>query len=277
MSETVPIHLNRPFLKWAGNKYRVLKHILPRLPAGECLVEPFAGSCAVFLNTDFSRYLINDVNPDLIQLYRQLQQEGESFIRYTREFFTIHNNSERRYYRLRERFNTTSDPREKAALFVYLNRHCYNGLCRYNKAHHFNVPFGRYKRPYFPEEEMHLFYLKAQRAEFVCRDFRQIIAEATPGCTIYADPPYIPLNSTAYFTQYSSGTFDLHCQKELALHAAKAAQRGVPVLISNHDTPFARQIYRGARLLHFQVRRSISCNGQQRISAAELLALYGTD
>ncbi len=277
MSGTDPNRYNRPFLKWAGNKYRVLKHILPRLPAGDCLIEPFAGSCAVFLNTEFPRYVINDVNPDLIQLYRQLQKEGDAFIRYARKLFTPRNNQEKQYYRLRERFNTTTDAREKAALFLYLNRHGYNGLCRYNRSHRFNVPFGRYKRPYFPEKEMRLFHAKAQRAEFVCRDFRQIIAEATPGCAIYADPPYIPLNTTASFTQYSSAAFDLEGQKELAACAAAAAARGVPVVISNHDTPFARRIYRDAELVLFKVKRSISCNGQRRNEVPELLALYAAD
>ena len=274
MSRVKQTRFVRPFLKWAGNKYRVLKHILPELPAGECLVEPFAGSCAVFLNTDFPRYLINDVNPDLIQLYRQLQKEGEPFIRYAQRLFTPRNNCEERYYQLRERFNTTTNRREKAALFIYLNRHCYNGLCRYNRSHRFNVPFGRYKRPYFPGKEMRIFHAKAKRAEFVCRDFREVMEMAPAGGIIYADPPYIPLNETAHFTRYSSEEFNLEGQKDLAEHASRAARRGVPVLISNHDTPFARQIYRDARLLHFRVQRSISCNGKRRNEAAELLALY---
>jgi len=265
---------SRPFLKWAGNKYRVLKHILPELPEGNQLVEPFAGSCAVFLNTDYPRYLISDINPDLIKLYQILQRKGEPFIRYAQKLFIPENNNEQQFYRLREQFNITTDSAEKAALFIYLNRHCYNGLCRYNKSHQFNVPFGRYKRPYFPEQEMYLFHLKAQRAKFVCEDFRGIISQAQSGSIVYADPPYIPLNDTSYFTRYSSGKFDAKEQKELVRAAEQATRRSVPVLISNHDTPFTRKIYSNAKLIHFNVRRFISCNGQQRNEAAELLALF---
>jgi len=269
--------LTRPFLKWAGNKYRVLKHILPELPAGDCLIEPFAGSCAVFLNTDYPRYLISDVNPDLIRLFQVLQQEGEPFIHYAQKFFTPQNNNEQRFYQLRHQFNTTRDSTRKAALFLYLNRHCYNGLCRYNKSHQFNVPFGRYKRPYFPEQEMRRFHVKAQQAEFICQDFRKTMSQARSGSVIYADPPYIPLNTTAYFTRYSSNEFDLHEQEALAREAEQAAQKNIPVLISNHDTPFSRKIYQSAALFHFKVQRSISCNGQQRNEAAELLALFKPD
>ncbi len=268
---------NRPFLKWAGNKYRVLKQILPQLPPGECLIEPFAGSCAVFLNTDYPRYLISDINPDLIRLYQILKQEGEPFIRYARKLFTSHNNSEERYYRLRGRFNDSSDEVEKAALFLYLNRHGYNGLCRYNNAHQFNVPFGRYRRPYFPQREMRQFHHKAQLAQFLCQDFTTTISQAPAGSVIYADPPYVPLNTTASFTSYSSGGFTSGQQKRLAEIAEQAAQRGIPVLISNHDTPFVREIYRSATLTKFKVRRSISCNGQQRNDAAELLGLFTPD
>ncbi len=266
---------NRPFLKWAGNKFAILEHILPLLPAGERLIEPFAGSCAVSLNSDYPSYLIADINPDLILLYQTLQREGERFIDHARQLFTPENNSEHRYYLLRERFNGSSDRLEKASLFLYLNRHCYNGLCRYNKSHRFNVPFGRYKRPYFPEREMRHFYRMAQRAEFVCADFRELFAQARAGSVIYADPPYIPLNDTSHFTSYSSEGFDADQQRALAQAAEQAARRGIPVLISNHDTPFARSIYGAATLTHFQVQRHISCNGQQRNKAAELLALYG--
>ncbi|HHL45782.1 MAG TPA: Dam family site-specific DNA-(adenine-N6)-methyltransferase [Gammaproteobacteria bacterium] len=277
MSDQEQSCFTRPFLKWAGNKYRVLKHILPALPTGDCLVEPFAGSCAVFLNTDYPRYLISDVNPDLIQLFQVLQQEGEPFIHYAKRLFTSRNNSEQRFYQLRQQFNTTTNRRKKAALFIYLNRHCYNGLCRYNKSHQFNVPFGRYKRPYFPEREMRRFHIKAQRAEFICQDFRKTVSQARNGSIIYADPPYLPLNTTAHFTSYSSNGFDLHEQEQLAREAEQAAQKNIPVLISNHDTPYARKIYQNATLVHFNVRRSISCNGQQRNEVAELLALFKPD
>ena len=128
----------RPFLKWAGGKYRIIERIRELLPEGERLVEPFVGSGAVFLNTRYPTYLLADSNPDLINLYRILQTEGEAFIAYCKRNFTARNNSPESYYRLRDVFNTTRDLRRKSALFVYLNRHGYNGLCRYNAKGRFN-------------------------------------------------------------------------------------------------------------------------------------------
>lgn len=264
----------RPFLKWAGNKYQILHRILQDLPAGNRLIEPFAGSGAVFLNTDYERYLINDINPDLIALFQTLQERGEEFIQYAARYFTPKNNTAEAYYRLRERFNTTRDVARKSALFLYLNRHGYNGLCRYNASHRFNVPFGRYARPYFPAAEMRAFHAKARRAKFVCVDFRKAMAGARRGNVVYADPPYVPLNDTSYFTSYSSTGFGSPEQEALAQLAEDLAGRGVPVLISNHDTPFTSKIYRNAGITRFRVRRSISCKGAERNEVNELLALF---
>ena len=146
--------MGRPFLKWAGSKYRIIDHIQGMLPEGERLVEPFAGSGAVFLNTDYNRYLLADNNADLISLYQILSSQGEVFIELCSRLFRDTTNKEAYYYRRRDEFNKTRNAERKAALFIYLNRHGYNGLCRYNSKGGFNVPFGRYKKPYFPADEM---------------------------------------------------------------------------------------------------------------------------
>lgn len=264
----------RPFLKWAGNKYRLLTQIIQVLPQGKRLIEPFAGSAALFLNVEYERYLVNDINPDLIALYRTLQEEGRDFISYANSFFTFRNNTPEAYYKLRARFNTTADPAEKAALFIYLNRHGYNGLCRYSASGIFNVPFGRYKKPYFPRKEMMAFHIKAQRAKFTCLDFRKVFARARHGTVVYADPPYVPLSNTARFTRYHAAPFGPEAQEALIRNAERLAQRGIPVLISNHDTPSIRQAYRNAKLIGFSVTRFISCKGEQRLPVNEVLALF---
>lgn len=265
----------RPFLKWAGSKYRVLEHIRGMLPDGQRLIEPFAGSGAVFLNTEFARYLLADTNADLISLYQILQQQGEPFIAECARLFQNRTNQEAYYYRRRDEFNNCNDPLRKASLFVYLNRHGYNGLCRYNAAGTFNVPFGRYKRPYFPAEEMLAFHHKAVRAEFVHLDFDAVMQTVQPGDVVYCDPPYVPLSTSANFTSYSAGGFDLPQQQRLADLAEQARQRGIPVLISNHNTHFTRKAYQSANnIKRFSVRRFISCNGSKRQNAGELLALF---
>ena len=157
----------KPFIKWAGGKHRLVPQIQALLPTGQRLVEPFVGSGAVWLNTSYPEARLADANRDLILLYQTLQQHGATFIDYCRQLFVNENNDAERYYGLRDRFNGSRDPWEKSALFLYLNRHGYNGLCRYNASGGFNVPFGRYRHPYFPQEEMSYFYQKSQSAQFI--------------------------------------------------------------------------------------------------------------
>ncbi|ABZ84285.1 DNA adenine methylase [Heliomicrobium modesticaldum Ice1] len=265
----------RPFLKWAGNKYRIIHRIRAVLPAGNRLIEPFVGSAAVFLNTSFKENLLADCNGDLIRLYQTVKTGGEDFIAYCRSFFTEENNRPERYYALREIFNTTDDGDLKSALFIYLNRHSYNGLCRYNASGKFNAPAGRYKKPYFPERELRFFMAKARDAVFLCQDFTQTMGEARPGDVVYCDPPYVPLSRTSNFTGYSAGGFGEAEQWKLAELARQLADRGVSVLISNHDTDFTQKAYDAARIERFPVQRFVSCDGANRGKAGELLALFG--
>jgi len=264
----------RPFLKWAGNKYRIIERVKARLPAGRRLVEPFTGSGAVFLNTDYPRYLLADGNKDLIDLYNTLKKEGETFITDCRKLFRPANNTAETYYKLRAEFNACTDTRRRAVLFVYLNRHGYNGLCRYNARGGFNVPFGRYKKPYFPEAEMRAFHYKAKRAVFRHATFEQTLRGLREGDVVYCDPPYVPLSLSSSFTAYHADGFTLAQQQQLADSAAQAAQRGITVLISNHDTSFTRDAYRMADIEQLSVHRSISCHGHKRCRVNELLALY---
>jgi len=265
----------RPFLKWAGNKYRIIDRVKKALPEGKCLIEPFAGSAAVFLNTDYEHYIINDNNPDLIHLYKILKQDGATFIKKCRRYFSPKFNNEEQYYKLRKLFNETNDKYKRAVLFVYLNRHGYNGLCRYNLKGGYNVPFGRYKSPYFPEKEMLVFHEKAKNADFVLSGFEQVIQSAKKGDVIYCDPPYVPLSASANFTSYSTGGFNLEKQQQLADLANKTSAKGIPILISNHNTAFTRKAYGNAnKITKFHVQRFISCNGSKRGTAGELLALF---
>jgi len=264
----------KPFLKWPGGKYRILEQIKRKLPAGQRLIEPFVGSGAVFLNTEYPQYILSDINEDLINLYTVLQREGEAFIQYCAGLFIPENNQESQYYRLREEFNNTTDAFRKAALFVYLNKHGYNGLCRYNASGGFNVPFGRYAKPYFPEKEMRYFYLKSQNAVIEHRDFRETMRLAQPGDVVYCDPPYVPLSATANFTAYSAGGFGEKEQMELADLARTLAHRGVTVVISNHRTEFIIAAYEEAVIETFEVRRFISCDGANRNKVGELLAVF---
>lgn len=265
----------RPFLKWAGGKYRLAERIKAKLPQGVRLLEPFAGSCALSLNTDYTEFWLNDINRDLINLYQVLQREGIAFINFSKSFFTAETNSPEKYYQFREQFNRETDPATKSALFIYLNRHGYNGLSRYNANGEFNVPFGKYAKPYFPEKELIYFHTKFKSAKFTCIDFEAMLSKARPGDLVYCDPPYEPLTDTSNFTSYSAGGFSRDEQERLAKIAAKTAARGIPVLISNHRTDFIMSIYQTAKEIEiFPVRRFISCDGDNRNSVEEILALF---
>lgn len=265
----------RAFLKWAGGKYSLVEDIQRHLPPAKKLIEPFVGAGSVFLNTDYEHYLLADINPDLINLYNILKASPETFVEDVRKLFQPEFNKKEVYLALRAEFNGTDDPYRRSLLFLYMNRHGFNGLCRYNKKGGFNVPFGSYKKPYFPEQEMYFFAEKAKKATFVCEGYAQTFARARKGSVIYCDPPYAPLSTTANFTSYAGNGFSLDDQAALADHAERTAlERGIPVLISNHDTTLTRRLYHGADLNVVKVKRTISRNGAGRNKVDELMALF---
>ena len=267
----------RPFLKWAGNKYRCLDPILRSLPQSNRLIEPFTGSGAIFLNSNYTNYLLAEQNYDLVNLYNYLKQEGNLFINYCSNYFSNLHNNELDFYKFREQFNQSNQAHQtrlRAALFLYLNRHGYNGLCRYNHNGKFNVPFGRYKKPYFPVKEMQTFHHQCQRAEFLQADFRKTFTLAKPDDVIYCDPPYVPLSASANFSAYTNKRFSETDQIALTQLAIESANKGIPVIISNHDTEFTRDQYRQASIISFPVKRLISCNAAGRKSVPELVAVF---
>jgi DNA adenine methylase len=266
----------KPFLKWAGGKYRIITKIIRYFSNVDYFVEPFSGSAAVYLNIHTPQALICDTNNDIIALYTAIQRNGLDFIPYCQSFFTPRNNSQEAFCALRARFNALPFSEERAALFLYLNRHSYNGLVRYNAKGLYNVSFGQYKKPYFPHKELSAFWKKTQETEtlFICQDFKKTFAMIPTGAHVYCDPPYMPLSATANFTSYSGMSFSAHDQQTLALAAQHCSAAGNTVVVSNHDTAYMRGLYSAAQLEVFAVQRSISCLGAQRNSAPELLAFY---
>lgn len=265
----------RAFLKWAGGKYGLVEDIQRCLPEGRKLVEPFVGAGSVFLNTNYEQYLLADINPDLINLYNLLKEKPEEYIKEAKRWFTPENNRKEAYLHFRAEFNATDDVMFRSLAFLYMNRFGFNGLCRYNKKGGFNVPFGSYKKPYFPEAELEFFAEKASKATFVCEGYPETFSRARKGSVVYCDPPYAPLSTTANFTSYAGNGFTLDDQAALADIAEKAAtERGIPVLISNHDTKLTRRLYHGADLNVVKVKRTISRNGAGRNKVDELLALF---
>lgn len=264
----------RPFLKWAGSKYNCLQKVIEALPQGNRLIEPFTGSGVVFMNTNYPSYLLAENNLDLVQMFTALQEQGDSFINYCQTHFKPETNCKEYYYESRSLFNNSTFSHEKSALFLYLNRHGYNGLCRYNSKGIYNVPFGLYKKPYFPLKEMQLFHQKSKQAQFVHNDFRKTFALAERGDIIYCDPPYVPFSEQTKSLPYTQKIFEKEDQIELAELAKETAARGIPVIISNHDTEFTRTHYRKAKIKSFHVSRLINCQANLRQPVKELIAVF---
>ena len=259
-------------LKWAGGKYGLLDDILSALPAGERLIEPFAGSAVVSLNVDTPRVWVNDRNADLIALYRYVKRDCEGFIRRTRRLFGPQGNTREHYLARRAEFNACEDPSRRAVLFYYLLSHGYNGLSRFNARGEWNVPFGRHTDPRVKTEALRALSTRLHRARITDWDFRRVMRQAQPGDVVYLDPPYD--SDSNGFTCYTGTRFTRADHGDLVALAEDLQQRGVPVVLSNHATALAQELCQGAQVQHLQVRRNISCNGQRRRRAAEILATY---
>lgn len=256
-------------LKWAGSKVRIIETLKKHLPAGQRLVEPFAGSCAVMMNTDYPAYFIADVNRDLIDLYKLIAEQPAAFIQTAEALFET-GNTEAEYYRLRFAFNSKPvGDLDRAPLFLYLNRHCYNGLCRYNKKGEFNVPFGKYKKPYFPRDEILAFAEKSKLATFLCGNYSEALKAAQSGDVVYCDPPY--LTETDNFTAYHSGGFGHEEHGRLARAARRLAGEGVPVVLSNSDAEMVHYLYKDFTISKITAPRSIGAAAGSQKSALELI------
>ncbi len=251
----------KPPLKWAGGKRWQVPHLRPLWEAHSHLrlVEPFCGGLAVTLGLQPERALLNDANPHLINFYRWLKKG-------LRVTIQVENN-EALFYQHRERFNDLirngkSGIQEAAALFYYLNRTGYNGLCRFNSRGEFNVPFGQYKTITYAKSFPG--YREALADwEFTAGDFAEISLKRDD--FVYADPPY-----DVEFTAYSQGGFSWQDQTRAAEWLA--GHKG-PVILVNQSTPRIDAMYRklGYDVTYFDAPRRISCNGD-RTPAKEILA-----
>lgn len=268
--------MSKPFLKWAGGKFTQLNDLLQHIPSGLRLIEPFVGGGSVFLNSDkHANFLLADVNPDLINLYQMLAVVPDTVECSARWMFERMGTPEN-YELIRQEFNgQTLDAAERAAAFLYLNRHCFNGLMRYNLSHQFNVGWGKYKAPYFPEKELKAFADMAHNCVFMTAGFRRTIGLAGKGDIVYCDPPYEPLPGTTGFTAYSAGGFTWDNQIELVECCVAAHRRGASIVISNSVAPHIVDLYEqhGFSLNTIPARRSISCKGSTREVAKDLVAV----
>lgn len=244
----------KPFLKWAGGETQLLSEIEQALPCEIykdkfSYVEPFIGSGAVLfwmLNNfpNLEKAIINDVNSDLTNTYKIIKSKPEPLIgilkEYQSEYHDLQNNEAEKkayYYVKRELYNTReSEDSVRAALFIFLNRTCFNGLYRVNSKNLFNVPIGSYKRPMICDEQNILAVSNVlQNVEILNGDFKETIAYANKNSFFYLDPPYKPLNSTSSFNSYAKGDFNDEEQIRLRDFCVKLDEKGSKWMLSNSD------------------------------------------
>lgn len=226
------------------------------------------------MGLEYESYVINDANPDLIAAWAALQGRPQEFIERAAALFREENRNASAYLRLRAQFNEETDRFERAVMLPYLNRFGFNGLFRVNKAGRFNVPYGKPTGvPRFPLEEMEAAHLKLQRTTILGGGFEFAVEQAGVGDVLYCDPPYLDSTQGASFTGYSSAGFTIKDHEALREAALKAVSRGATVVISNHDTPQTRDLYRLWHVESVAVHRSIAAKASSRVEAHELLAV----
>lgn len=270
-----PAARTKPFLKWAGGKFSVIDDVLAHMPRGRRLIEPFAGGGSVFLNAGFDEVIANDACDDLILTYQVMQREPLALTDQAYTMFQEGNNPD--YFdKVKARFNKREMTQlERAAAFIYLNRHCYNGLMRYNLKGQFNVGFGNYRRPYFPRVELEAFAAVARRFTFSVADCNDTVALAGEGDVIFCDPPYEPMPGKSGFTNYSGQSFRFDDQARLAQSLKAAHQRGASVVITNSGAPSITELYTsmGFKVMPLRARRSISCAGDTRETVTDIIGV----
>lgn len=264
-----------PIVKWAGGKSRLLSQLVPLLPPGVELmrhVEPFVGGAAMFFALSPGRALLCDINPALVNAYQCVRDQVADVIGELERLSREHD--ARAYYRVRERYNRARkvEPTERAAMFIYLNKTCFNGLHRVNQKGEFNVPMGRYKDPrILHAEALRAASRRLQDATVRCAGFETLLTHARPGDFVYFDPPYEPVSDTASFTSYAQDGFGREDQLRLRDVYAALDRRGCKLMLSNSDVAFIRDLYRGFQLDTVSAARAINCNAKKRGPVQELV------
>lgn len=265
-----------PILKWAGGKRQLLDRILPLIPKHTTYYEPFFGGGAILFGLQPQKAVVNDINPELINVYQVIQRNPEELIRLLR----CHDiyNEESYFYKVREvdrrpEIYAALTPEERAARIIYLNRTCFSGLFRVNQKGMFNTPWGSYDKPGICNEEaiwaMHK-YLKRTGIRVLCGDYKQALKYVRKTGFVYLDPPYMPVSS-ASFTEYTRNGFGEEQQIELKEQCDKLNRRGIRFLLSNSSCPFIEDLYRDYIIEQVPAKRAIHIDSRRKGAVKEVL------
>ncbi len=285
----------KPFVKWAGGKTQLIEELGKRLPQGinsgevETYIEPFVGSGALLFHVLYhypliKKFVIIDNNCKLINVYKNIKNDVDMIIEILRDYekrYLLANEENRKkiYYQAREEFNNESiDSIKQSALFIFLNKTCYNGLYRENQKGEFNVPIGRYKKPLICDEEnLRVVHKYLQKVDILCGDFEEAENHIEGKTFVYFDPPYKPISSTANFTSYIKDNFDDNDQLRLFNLFERLDKKGVYLMMSNSDPlnnsndDFFDRLYKDYFIERVEAARFINSKSANRGKIKEII------
>ncbi len=283
----------KPFVKWAGGKSQLIKDIEEKISySTHTYIEPFVGGGALLfylLNNypNLKKIVINDINTDLIDTYKTIKNNIDELIfllqKWQEEYHNLLEDTEAKkvyYYAKRTLFNKRiSDKTTQSALFIFLNKTCFNGLYRVNRKNGFNVPIGSYKKPLICDtENLNAVHLSLQKVEILNGDFEQTLSYAEKETLFYFDPPYKPLSETSSFTSYAKYEFNDNEQIRLANFCKKIDKLGYNWILSNSDVKgknpndnFFDDLFKDFQINRVLAKRSINANPNKRGQLTELL------
>lgn len=270
-----------PFLKWAGGKRQLLNQIKERMPKEyNDYYEPFIGGGAVLFELQPEKATINDINISLINVYRQVKDNTEEFIELVNKLDSEMWEDGKEYYlNIREKYNDKLLKKEYdlelAALFTFMNKHCFNGLYRVNKKGLFNVPYNKSRRTSIEEEAVRETAKFLKTVNILEGDFEEACKDAKKGDFIFFDSPYAPLNPTS-FEAYTKEGFDVESHKRLAELYDKLTERGCYCMLTNHNTEFINELYsnKGYRIDVVSVKRMINSDASNRKGEEVIICNY---
>lgn len=261
-----------PFVKWAGGKRQLIKEIINRLPRQfNTYYEPFVGGGALFFHLAPSKSVINDITTELVITYEVVRDNVDELMNKLNEHTKYHAlNPKEYYYSVRKLDRETdwsnSDKISIASRFIYLNKACFNGLYRVNRSGYFNVPFNK-KKSIITHSKDNLInihnFLNSSQTTIFNSDFENVAKMAKKGDFVFFDPPYDALKKDT-FDSYNPQSFGVDGQKRLAHLFEELTERGVYVMLTNHNTPLINALYSKFHIDVIAVKRMINSDSSNR-------------
>ncbi|MGN1392432.1 MAG: DNA adenine methylase [Succinivibrionaceae bacterium] len=270
-----------PFVKWAGGKKQLVDRLKAYVPSSyNRYYEPFIGGGALFFDILPKHAVINDINGQLINVYRQLKNNAEIVISILKEFDSVACDKEY-YLKIRAIYNQkiVSDilDEECAALMIWINKHCFNGLYRVNSKGLFNVPYNnKVTGSSMVEENLRTLgnFLQNNDIVILRGDFEVACKDVQPNDFVYFDSPYVPVSTTANFTDYTKDGFKYEDHLRLVALFKNLDKLGVKVMLSNNNVDLVHELYKGYKIEEVNVKRAINSNASKRVGKEVIITNY---